>query len=145
MIVVAVSGESKSGKTTLIEELIRELSSRGLKVLAVKHGRDFEFDKKGKDSWRMWNAGADTAMLSDGFTTIMLREELSLEELGRISKADVVIAEGFKRANIRKIVVKGKENLKVSGEVIAVLKSEDVLSGNFDVRLLADLIVERKE
>lgn len=141
MIVVAVSGPSKSGKTTLVEALIRELSSRGLRVLAVKHGRHFEFDVEGKDSWRMWNAGAETAMISDKFTAIMLRRELSLEKIGEFIKADVVIAEGFKNLNIRKIVIESKEKIDVSGEIIAVLSSRDVLSGNFDVKFLADLIM----
>jgi molybdopterin-guanine dinucleotide biosynthesis protein B len=35
--VIAVVGTKKSGKTTTIENLIRELTNRGYKVAAIKH------------------------------------------------------------------------------------------------------------
>ena len=40
--IAAVSGVKNSGKTTLMEKLIRVLTGRGLQVAAVKHdGHDF--------------------------------------------------------------------------------------------------------
>ena len=35
--IVSVIGNSKSGKTTLIEKLIQELKSRGYRVATIKH------------------------------------------------------------------------------------------------------------
>ncbi len=137
MIVIAVSGYSNSGKTTLVEMLIKEFLSMGFKVLAVKHGK--KFDVEGKDSWRMWNAGAEVAMIGEGFTALMLRRELSLEELGKIVKADIVIAEGFKSENVRKIVI---GNVPCEGEVIERLNERDVVEGRVDVKELVRKILD---
>ena len=58
--IIAVVGSKKSGKTTTIEALTRELVKRGFKVAAVKHVSepDFTMDTKGKDTWRFAQAGA---------------------------------------------------------------------------------------
>ena len=57
--IAAVSGVKNSGKTTLMEKLIRVLTGRGLQVAAVKHdGHDFTPDVPGTDSWRFGQAGA---------------------------------------------------------------------------------------
>ena len=35
--IVSIIGKSKSGKTTLVEKLVRELKSRGYRVATIKH------------------------------------------------------------------------------------------------------------
>lgn len=55
---MAVSGSKNTGKTTLTEALVRELSKRGVKVAVIKHdGHDFTPDVPGTDSHRMKAAG----------------------------------------------------------------------------------------
>ena len=62
--VLAVCGLSGSGKTTLLEMAIPRLVERGLAVAVVKHGaHGFEVDRAGKDSERLFRAGA-TIVLS---------------------------------------------------------------------------------
>ena len=57
--IVSIVGKSNSGKTTLIEKLIAELTRRGWRVATIKHNRHgFEIDHEGKDSWRHKQAGA---------------------------------------------------------------------------------------
>ena len=57
--VLAVSGSKNTGKTTLTEALVRELSKRGVKVAVIKHdGHDFTPGCSGTDSHRMKAAGA---------------------------------------------------------------------------------------
>ena len=42
-VLFGVAGDKNTGKTTLMEELIRRLTNRGWKVAAIKHdGHDFE-------------------------------------------------------------------------------------------------------
>ena len=56
---IAVCGQKNSGKTTLIERMIRELSERGLKTAVIKHdGHEFTCDIPGTDSDRFMQAGA---------------------------------------------------------------------------------------
>jgi len=57
--VVSIVGRAKSGKTTLLERLIGELTSRGYRVATIKHTpQGMSFDKPDKDSWRHLQAGS---------------------------------------------------------------------------------------
>ncbi|MFQ5714499.1 MAG: molybdopterin-guanine dinucleotide biosynthesis protein B, partial [Candidatus Scalinduaceae bacterium] len=63
--IISITGKTESGKTTLMEKLIPELVRRHYKVATVKHDvHSFEFDKKGKDSWRHKKAGSSIAVVS---------------------------------------------------------------------------------
>ncbi|MCK4847203.1 MAG: molybdopterin-guanine dinucleotide biosynthesis protein B, partial [Deltaproteobacteria bacterium] len=57
--IISIVGLSGSGKTTVLEKLITELSERGLKVGTIKHScHPHPVDAPGKDSWRHREAGA---------------------------------------------------------------------------------------
>ena len=60
MLTIAVIGSKGSGKTTVTEVLIRELTKKGYKVATVKHipEQNFTIDTEGKDTWRHARAGA---------------------------------------------------------------------------------------
>jgi molybdopterin-guanine dinucleotide biosynthesis protein B len=63
--VISIVGESDTGKTTLIEKIIPELTRRGFRVATVKHhAHNFEIDHEGKDSWRHKQAGSCLTVLS---------------------------------------------------------------------------------
>ena len=60
-------GASGAGKTSLLEQLLPALRARGLAVGAVKHAsHGFEADRPGKDSQRLYAAGADAVALVSG-------------------------------------------------------------------------------
>ena len=62
--ILSFVGRSNSGKTTLIERVIPELTRAGYRVATVKHaGHGFELDTEGKDSWRHKQAGANTVIV----------------------------------------------------------------------------------
>lgn len=58
--IIMVAGFKNSGKTTLIENLVKDIVSIGRKVAVVKHvyHSDFEVDHEGKDTWRFTKSGA---------------------------------------------------------------------------------------
>ena len=67
MKVIGFCGASGVGKTTLIEQLITELKSRGQRVSVIKHAhKRFDIDHPGKDSWRHRQAGAFEVMIASG-------------------------------------------------------------------------------
>ena len=109
--VVSFVGHSNSGKTTLLEKVIRELKIRGCRVAIIKHTHhDFEIDRPGKDTWRLAQAGGDIVVLaSANKLTIVERldEELALDEISALFKAkvDIVLTEGYKNGNTPKILV----------------------------------------
>ncbi|MEK6558347.1 MAG: molybdopterin-guanine dinucleotide biosynthesis protein B, partial [Candidatus Margulisiibacteriota bacterium] len=63
--ILSIAGHSNSGKTTLIERLIPELSRLGYRVGTIKHdAHNFVMDHEGKDTWRMSQAGAQTVVIA---------------------------------------------------------------------------------
>ncbi|MCA9499713.1 MAG: molybdopterin-guanine dinucleotide biosynthesis protein B, partial [Nitrospira sp.] len=78
-------GRSNSGKTTLIERLIPELTHAGYRVATIKHaGHGFDLDTEGKDSWRHKRAGASAVIvLSKGSLAMFadVPEELPVDQV----------------------------------------------------------------
>jgi molybdopterin-guanine dinucleotide biosynthesis adapter protein len=59
-----IVGRKNHGKTTLMLDLIEELSRRGLRVGSIKHSSHaHELDQPGKDSFRHRKAGANPAAI----------------------------------------------------------------------------------
>ena len=105
-----VAASSNSGKTTLIEKVVRILKDRGLRVAVIKHAsKGFDIDRPGKDSWRFREAGADTVMLVGPDSVALMKKterQPSPEELElRAGDVDIVIREGFKQEGSNRIEV----------------------------------------
>ncbi|OWZ83961.1 molybdopterin-guanine dinucleotide biosynthesis protein B [Natranaerobius trueperi] len=131
--VISVVGKSKSGKTTLVCKLIRELKSRGYKVSTVKHDvHGFDIDKPGKDTWKHGEAGASTVVISSPTKMAMiqqLEQEKTLDEiLEKIEDADIILTEGYKREDKPKIeVVKTDRSTKPvcnPSELVAIASND---------------------
>ena len=112
MKVFGFAGYSGSGKTTLIEQLIPRFVLHGLKVSLIKHAHHlFDIDKPGKDSYRHREAGATEVLITSDQRWVLMHElrgepEPSLhEQLARFSPCDLVLVEGYKRAQIPKLEV----------------------------------------
>ncbi len=134
-------GFSNSGKTTVIEKLIRELSQRGIKTAALKHAsHGYQIDVPGKDSSRFYQAGA-TQVLVAGQESFTLHQSCSAPPQLRnllpfVQKVDLILVEGFKEESGLKIAVRPlknlpprlhsseKEGLPLPGKIIAVVGDE---------------------
>jgi molybdopterin-guanine dinucleotide biosynthesis protein B len=104
MRIIGLAGWSGSGKTTLVTKVIPVLVGRGLKVATVKHAHhDFDTDQPGKDSWLHRQAGASEVAVGSSRRWAIVHElhdepEPQLGDiLQKLSPADLVIVEGFKR------------------------------------------------
>jgi len=138
-IVSFVARSSKTGKTTLLERVIKELKQKGMNITAIKHslhGAQIQIDKEGKDSWRFVQSGADRVMLFSDRSMYMY-ENKKPEPAYLISiasrNADLVIIEGFKDGPFKKIELFRKElnNVplcveKPEGNFIAIITDDRV-------------------
>jgi len=109
--VVSFVGKSKTGKTTLLEGVIKELKQRGYRVGVIKHAHHgFEMDKPGTDSWRMAQAGSDVVVVSSpqrAAVILQVNEELFLNQMIPMfsERVDIILTEGYKQADTVKIHV----------------------------------------
>ena len=109
---IQIVGTKKTGKTSLAEEVTRELVRRGRRVCYIKHTHEeATLDGEDTDTARIRRAGAAAAVLAGPRSTVVFRAPGD-EALERIALRDslpgeIVIAEGFKGSPGRKIVVSG--------------------------------------
>ena len=108
---VSLLARSGTGKTTLIEKIIKILSAKGYKVSSIKHTDHNIFaDTEGKDSWRHKNAGTFSTMLISQkkisfFSDIDPSADNSIDRLISqfFADSDIVVIEGFKELGVKKI------------------------------------------
>jgi molybdopterin-guanine dinucleotide biosynthesis protein MobB len=152
--IISIIGNSKAGKTSLIEKLVPELKSRGYSVATIKHvPYSLTFDEMGKDSWRHAQAGSDAVAISSADKVVLIRpltQEARLDELAHLfgEDYDIIITEGFKHDNAPKIEVHREETGPLLGDVrklIAIVSDEPLETkvrqfSPQDIKGLADLI-----
>jgi molybdopterin-guanine dinucleotide biosynthesis protein B len=129
-VAIAIVGGRKSGKTTTIEILTKELTRRGYKIAAVKHipEPDFTIDREGKDTWKFMRSGAKIVVVVSAteIATIEKTEsrDFSLNAILRKCKgSDLVFLEGF-----RKLVAETKSIYK-----IALVKSPEEVAEDLKI------------
>ncbi len=109
--VVSIVGRSNTGKTTLIEKMIRELTVRGYRVATIKHNlHGFDIDHPGKDSWRHREAGARLTVLASPKKIALIRDvdrDYTIVEIRDryVEDADIILVEGYKENDFPKIEV----------------------------------------
>jgi formylmethanofuran dehydrogenase subunit E len=157
--VLLIVGFKKVGKTTLIEKLIPELSSRGYRVGTVKHHHsDFpvSIDTIGTDTWRHRQAGATSVALATPTDIAMFRDNesaVSLDEiLSALGAADIFLVEGFHQEPRAKIEVLSDRNhdrlCRADHQLLAVVgpTASDEAVPRFSpdsIKPLADLIEKK--
>ncbi|MHA1484556.1 MAG: molybdopterin-guanine dinucleotide biosynthesis protein B [Candidatus Thorarchaeota archaeon] len=114
MRVFAISGLSGTGKTTLLEKLVHELTKKGYSVAALKSTQDNVSAPEGTDTWRHQRAGAKmTVLLGPQSTTIRHGHRMTLREIFADSDVDFLLVEGMKRSKIPKCWCLGRNKLEL--------------------------------
>ncbi len=140
MKIYGVVGWKNSGKTTLVERLVTEITARGLTVSTVKHAHHtFDVDQEGKDSFRHRSAGAREVLLASRNRWALMHEmhddtEPSLSELlQKLSSVDLVLIEGYKRDSHAKLEAHRAETkqglLASKDQTVSAVASNYVVAG----------------
>jgi molybdopterin-guanine dinucleotide biosynthesis protein B len=156
-IISFVAASSNSGKTTLIEKVVRVLKQRGLRVAVVKHAPEgFDSDLRGKDSRRFREAGADAVLLVGPDAVALERRTPGPpgpEQMRQlVGEVDLVLREGFKeeggdRVEVFRSGVSGEQPLCMRDRTFLALVSDVPFACGIpwyhldDVKGVADLIV----
>ena len=113
---IGITGKKNSGKTTVVEGLVRELTGRGLKVCTIKHHYHdtLDIDIKGTDSYRHYEAGAAGVIIAStdktGYFERVEGDNGALESLIGKFPADtsLVLMEGYHKFDVPRIEVSRK-------------------------------------
>lgn len=110
--ILGIYGYSKSGKTTLVTELVQKLVAEGYSIATIKHipYEDFTIDTEKKDTWLHANAGARLVVASaPNEVTFMVKNGMTLDQITciveKMLKPDLILVEGYKGESIEKIAV----------------------------------------
>ena len=107
MKVFSIAGYHRTGKTTVVVELIKELKKRGFKVVSIKdiHAEDFSMEDKDSNSWKHWEASRDTVIARGLNETYQIwHRQLSLNEILAHLEADYVVVEGMRSVALPRII-----------------------------------------
>ena len=157
MRIVTVVGVRGSGKTTVVEALVKEWTARGLKVGTVKtvFCPGFRMDRAGSNTYRHTRAGASVVTArAEGETTVLYPRRLKMSEvLAHYSDCDAVVVEGDYELPVTRIVTAhtqqdARERINpltaaVSGRIAEQEREVcglPVLHSAADIRALADLL-----
>ena len=131
--ILSVTSYSGVGKTTLIENIVKLLTSRGYKVGTIKHTcHDFDIDQEGKDSYKHRKAGASKVCVVSKNRVSFIEErseEKNLKDIVKLySDTDLIIIEGYKKYKFKKL------------EIIRSDKYNDIISDKEDlIGIVSDL------
>lgn len=110
MKVFGITGWKNSGKTGLVERLVRAFDAAGYSVATIKHAHhSFDIDHEGRDSDRHRKAGAGQVLVASDQRWALIREYKTPQTpdldslLARLDPCDLVLVEGFKDADIPKL------------------------------------------
>jgi len=155
--ILSVVGKPKVGKTTFLARLIAELTARGYRVGVIKHSvHRFQVAQPGKDTWIHTQAGAQSVAFASAHELVLVRtleQEMSIDDIApMLGEQDIVLTEGYKRADKKKIEVSrralGTDLVSPSEDLVALVCDYDAdLSvpqfGLDDAAGVADLVCTR--
>ncbi len=139
MRIISIVGYKKSGKTTLVEGLVRALKSHG-SVGTIKHLHEHTINTPDTDTWKHAKAGADVVVACTPGELVKFSREnnlaKALEELANAGM-ELAVVEGFKESELPKIAL-GKVDAQ---NIIKRLDSVE----SADIEELVNIVLKQPE
>lgn len=146
--IIGISGWSGSGKTSIIEKLIKIFKKKyNLDTSVIKHAHEsFKIDHEGKDTFKFSQAGAKKVIISSKSKWVFLNNHLNNEAklndlIDVVGKKNIILVEGWKTSNIKKIevyrsVLKKPLLYKLDNSFIAIATNEKNFTPNRRINVL---------
>ena len=152
---VGIIGYKKSGKTSLLVKLARELNARGYTVSSLKHVSD-KIDLAGTDTYQHRQFTKQTAVVSSSESAVFYSESKNVEHILSFLESDFILIEGFKKEKTypKIICLKPEDDLNtlLDGLQICICSLElnqnpdvdvPILNPENDICKIADLVEQK--
>jgi len=146
--IISVVGHSNSGKTTIIEQIVRILSRKGYRVGVLKHTHGaIKADKMGTDTDRFRLAGAGISSICDDKMLVRFEKaqghspKAIVQALSK--ELDLLIIEGYKKEHYPKVLFSDELSVADLKGVIATVGKKKISSGkvrHFQPSKIAEII-----
>lgn len=140
---VGIVGYKKSGKTTLLVNLVRELTKRGYRISSVKHSSS-RLDLANTDTDLHKQYCKEVGAITPDDSAIFFQESFSLDKMLDYLECDLVLVEGFKtEKTFPKIVLLRPEDDPKSlldGLEIYVISQNET---SYNIEEIADLVLDK--
>ncbi|EDO0849292.1 molybdopterin-guanine dinucleotide biosynthesis protein B [Listeria monocytogenes] len=106
--ILQIIGFKNSGKTTLLNALIRASREENYTVSAIKHdAHDFSVDHAGTDSYSFQESGAEAVVIANSRQyAVMEQTGIDLKTaIQKLPESDIVLIEGYKEGPFPKIIL----------------------------------------
>ncbi|ENP2459225.1 molybdopterin-guanine dinucleotide biosynthesis protein B [Listeria monocytogenes] len=106
--ILQIIGFKNSGKTTLLNALIRASRKENYTVSAIKHdAHDFSVDHAGTDSYSFQESGAEAVVIANSRQyAVMEQTGIDLKTaIQKLPESDIVLIEGYKEGPFPKIIL----------------------------------------
>ncbi|PZF90382.1 molybdopterin-guanine dinucleotide biosynthesis protein B [Listeria ivanovii] len=106
--ILQIIGFKNSGKTTLLNALIKASRKENYTVSAIKHdAHDFSIDHVGTDSFSYQESGAEAVVIANSRRyAVMEQAGIDLKmAIQKLPKSDIILIEGYKQGPFPKIVL----------------------------------------
>ncbi|EKF1958958.1 molybdopterin-guanine dinucleotide biosynthesis protein B [Listeria monocytogenes] len=106
--ILQIIGFKNSGKTTLLNALIRASRKENYTVSAIKHdAHDFYVDHAGTDSYSFQESGAEAVVIANSRQyAVMEQTGIDLKTaIQKLPESDIVLIEGYKEGPFPKIIL----------------------------------------
>lgn len=107
--IIGFYGFSNTGKTTVITQIISQLTKRGYKICSVKQTtHSYSIDNPGKDTWKHAKAGAELVCFQTAIeTSFVIKKQVTMDRIikiiSTIDSYDIILIEGAHESSIPKI------------------------------------------
>jgi molybdopterin synthase catalytic subunit len=139
MKIISIVGYKKTGKTTLVERLVKVLKEHGT-VGTVKHLHDHSIQTPDTDTWKHASAGADVVIGVTPYELVKFSNENSLahalDELAD-EGMEFAVVEGWKDSSLPKIAL---GDVEASNILIRLRRQE-----NADIDVIVDIVQKQPE